>query len=264
MQWSDLRLAWDPAEFGGITQTQMRAAAITIDQDSDIWLPDIQPYNAGEAVASTLEPSVALVFSDGRVYWSRPGILDVLCKFRGLNAFPFHRELRCPIDVGGWMLSGTFQGISLLDGGSTVYDAVANEDSSGSSCAARSSVARSWLTVDRAHSQTPPLIASTTGTPSGTWATSRRSCARSPTRAARTSRGPSSHTTCGSRANRPSSYAAPVHTKSAAVRGGVRMHATRARRSTITTFSCLRSCSRSSRCSPPSCRPTRESASASA
>ena len=67
------------------------------------------------------------------------GILDILCKFRGLNAFPFHRELRCPIDVGGWMLSGTFQGISLLDGGSTVYDAVANEDSSGSSCAARSS-----------------------------------------------------------------------------------------------------------------------------
>ena len=117
----------------------MRAAAITNDQDTDIWLPDVQPYNTGEAVASTLEPSVALVFSDGRVYWSRPGILDVLCKFRGLNAFPFHRELRCPIDVGGWMLSGTFQGISLLDGGSTVYDAVANEDSSGSSCAARSS-----------------------------------------------------------------------------------------------------------------------------
>ena len=41
------------------------------------------------------------------------------------------------------MLSGTFQGISLLDGGSTVYDAVANEDSSGSSCAARTS-AQSW------------------------------------------------------------------------------------------------------------------------
>ena len=73
MQWSDLRLAWDPAEFGGITQTQMRAAAITIDQDSDIWLPDIQPYNAGEAVASNLEPSLALVYSDGTVYWSRPG-----------------------------------------------------------------------------------------------------------------------------------------------------------------------------------------------
>ena len=49
MQWSDLRLAWDPAEFGGITQTQMRAAAITIDQDSDIWLPDMQPYSMQEA-----------------------------------------------------------------------------------------------------------------------------------------------------------------------------------------------------------------------
>ena len=71
MQWSDLRLAWDPAEFE-TSAAQMRAAAITIDQDSDIWLPDIQPYNA-EAVASTLEPSLALVYSDGTVYWSRPG-----------------------------------------------------------------------------------------------------------------------------------------------------------------------------------------------
>ena len=67
----------------------MRAAAITDDQDTDIWLPDVQPYNAGEAISSTLEPSIALVSSDGSVYWSRPGTLDVLCKYRGLNSFPF-------------------------------------------------------------------------------------------------------------------------------------------------------------------------------
>lgn len=77
----------------------------------------MQPYNTGEALASTLEPAVALVWHNGTVYWSRPGILDVLCKFRGLNSFPFHHSLHCPIDVGGWLLSGTFQGISLLNGG---------------------------------------------------------------------------------------------------------------------------------------------------
>ena len=145
MQWSDLRLTWNPADYGNISQMQMRAAAITNDQDTDIWLPDVMPFNTGEAVASTLEPSVAIVWSDGTVYWSRPGILDVLCKFRGLNAFPFHHELRCPIDVGGWLLSGTLQGLKLLDGGfevagsdsstAAVYDTVSSEESSGSSYA---------------------------------------------------------------------------------------------------------------------------------
>ena len=96
MQWSDLRLAWDPAEFGGITQTQMRAAAITIDQDSDIWLPDIQPYNAGEAVASTLEPSLALVYSDGTVYWSRPGARRERLN-RRRRLLPTGRSYRCPL-----------------------------------------------------------------------------------------------------------------------------------------------------------------------
>ena len=39
LRWTDLRLAWDPAEFGGVTQAHMRAAAITNDQDSDILPP---------------------------------------------------------------------------------------------------------------------------------------------------------------------------------------------------------------------------------
>ena len=134
LRWTDLRLAWDPADFGNVTQTHMRAAAITNDQDTDIWLPDVQPYNAGEAISSTLEPSIALVSSDGSVYWSRPGTLDVLCKYRGLNSFPFHNWLGCPIDFGGWMISGTYQGIELLDGGSELYDSEAgSEESAGSS-----------------------------------------------------------------------------------------------------------------------------------
>ena len=136
LRWTDLRLAWDPAEFGGVTQAHMRAAAITNDQDSDIWLPDVQPYNAGEAISSTLEPSIALVSSSGSVYWSRQGTLDVLCKFRGLNRFPSHMSLRCPIDFGGWLLSGTYQGLDLLEDRTEVYDSInGSEESAGSSYA---------------------------------------------------------------------------------------------------------------------------------
>ena len=63
-----------------------------------------------------LEPALAIIYSSGSVWWSRPGILDVLCTFTGLNKFPFSTNLTCPLDIGGWALSGTFQGVSLLDG----------------------------------------------------------------------------------------------------------------------------------------------------
>ena len=51
--------------------------------------------------------------ANGEVYWSRPGILDVLCKFAGLNRFPMDSQLSCDIDFGGWLHSGTFQGVAL-------------------------------------------------------------------------------------------------------------------------------------------------------
>ena len=46
---------------------------------SEIWLPDIQPYNAHESFVSTLEPSPAKVLYDGTVFWSRPGLQSESC-----------------------------------------------------------------------------------------------------------------------------------------------------------------------------------------
>ena len=50
-----------------------------------------------------------LVHSDGRVYWSRTGTLDVLCRFSGLAMFPYDL-LSCPIELGGWIAGGETQG----------------------------------------------------------------------------------------------------------------------------------------------------------
>lgn len=77
----------------------------------------------------TLEPSLARVNSSGTVFWSRPGSLDVMCKFSGLVAFPFD-TLTCRLEVGGWTLSGGQQGIQLEGGG---YAFEAQEATSGSS-----------------------------------------------------------------------------------------------------------------------------------
>ena len=114
MAWQDDRLIWNKDEFGGVDQLHVRAQGIFESDNTGIWLPDIIPYNVGEGIASTLEPSLAIVYSTGRVFWSRPGMLDVLCRFRGINLFPYDK-VHCPINVGGWAYSGWQQGIQLME-----------------------------------------------------------------------------------------------------------------------------------------------------
>ena len=115
MWWSDLRLAWDPAQYGGITEVGFDAAGRSFPQDSEIWLPDVQPYNAVQGLMHSLDPAMAIVTYDGNVSWSRPGILRVMCRFSGLISFPYG-ELSCPIEVGGWRLGGRLQGLTSADG----------------------------------------------------------------------------------------------------------------------------------------------------
>ncbi|CAE7501314.1 acr-16 [Symbiodinium natans] len=127
LAWSDLRLSWDPALYGNITQVHFRTQPPT--KDTEIWAPDVQVYNANEGNAATLDESLATVTSDGSVFWSRPGILDTLCKFSGLVAFPFD-HLSCAMEWGGWSWSGGFQGIMLRGEG---YSESTSEDTAGSS-----------------------------------------------------------------------------------------------------------------------------------
>lgn len=54
---------------------------------------------------------MAVVTSDGMVFWSRPGSLNVLCRFSGLSSFPYD-TLSCPIEIGGWASGGEVQGLS--------------------------------------------------------------------------------------------------------------------------------------------------------
>ena len=66
--------------------------------------------------------------SSGSVFFSRPGMLDVMCKFSGLAAFPYD-SLKCGVEFGGWAYSGAYQGLELNGGGFSF----SQESTSGSS-----------------------------------------------------------------------------------------------------------------------------------
>ena len=117
LSWTDLRLTWDPEEYGGVKFVHVHTdTAPSTSRPGEIWLPDIQPYNAVRGITHTLEPALAKVSHDGSVFWSRTGVLDIMCKFSGLVNFPFD-ILKCQLEVGGWLMSGIQQGVTLTGPG---------------------------------------------------------------------------------------------------------------------------------------------------
>lgn len=110
--WRDPRLAWEPSEFGNVTEV-FYAAHDTVDlEQNEIWTPDFTLYNAREhdGLGNSLESALAHVSSDGSVFWSRPGSLKALCKFTDIINFPNDKPA-CKMEIGGWALSGKYQGI---------------------------------------------------------------------------------------------------------------------------------------------------------
>eukprot|EP00966_Prymnesium_polylepis_P117613 2719203-Prymnesium_polylepis.1 len=106
-RWFDDRLRWDPMAHGRVSTLQFSSPYA---EEPEIWLPDITTYNARQTPDAMYEKSTQTVDHNGQVWWTRPGVLDLLCAFSGLVAFPYD-ELRCVLEIGGWALSGFEQGI---------------------------------------------------------------------------------------------------------------------------------------------------------
>ena len=100
LQWRDDRLKWTPSSYGGLTTVRFKGQHADSMVESEIWVPDIQPYNSATGMFRSLDPSTIKVSSDGDCFYSRPGSLDVSCKFSGLVAFP-RDNLTCAIEFGG-------------------------------------------------------------------------------------------------------------------------------------------------------------------
>ena len=80
--WVDKRLAWNESEHGGISMI-----ALSTSDPQQIWVPDLQPYNSLTSIGDTLSKDTASVYSDGSIFWSRAGLIELMCKFSGLVAF---------------------------------------------------------------------------------------------------------------------------------------------------------------------------------
>ena len=119
MQWTDDRLAWNASEYGGLSTIIVPAGPAQ--DNSEIWIPDIQLYNGEETIMNWEGPFEAFVDAEGSVFYSRPGMLRVLCKYSGLVAFPYD-QLKAIIEFGSWnypeammgLLPGPHKGASMI------------------------------------------------------------------------------------------------------------------------------------------------------
>ena len=127
--WEDPRLSWDTSTWN-ISNTVMIADTDSL-ENSLIWTPDIELYNAARSIKDTLGVKKISVTSDGSVYWSRPGTLEVLCNFKGLSRFPFDR-VSCRMEFGAWSLYGGLQDIILRPSDGGVSWATEGETTDGS------------------------------------------------------------------------------------------------------------------------------------
>mmetsp|Transcript_18259 Transcript_18259/g.51382 ORF Transcript_18259/g.51382 Transcript_18259/m.51382 type:complete len:777 (-) Transcript_18259:171-2501(-) len=101
LTWTDPRLAWNTTEW------EHTSTNIPI---SKLWKPDVSVYNAVTHLQASFTDEDAIVYPSGFVFWSRPGNLQVLCRFSGLVNFP-HDRLQCQFDVAAWVLPASSQGL---------------------------------------------------------------------------------------------------------------------------------------------------------
>eukprot|EP01050_Picozoa_sp_SAG11_P014529 SAG11_NODE_1800_length_4243_cov_4.590734_4_plen_198_part_00 len=137
----DPRLAFQPQCYGGVAQTELQASSGEL-EESRLWTPDVELYNHEQPLwgsASSLGSRLAIVYacsgtphggSCGRVFWSRPGVISALCRFKGLVMFPYE-TLRCELELAAWATDGRAQDIlpRAADGGVNWVDKPATEGS---------------------------------------------------------------------------------------------------------------------------------------
>ncbi|CAG7834688.1 unnamed protein product [Allacma fusca] len=98
--WIDLRLRWNPEEYGNITVLRL--------PPSEIWRPDITLYNSANPIDNLqCSETNILVYNTGKIIWVPPCHYRSHCNL-SLDRAPLD-EQTCPLKFGSW----TFDGYSL-------------------------------------------------------------------------------------------------------------------------------------------------------
>ena len=77
-------IVWNETKYNNITSINLNTNP---DTDKFIWTPDIYLYNTAEKPMSELDYPKANIYSDGSIFWSRPGLIKSTCVFN-LTYFP--------------------------------------------------------------------------------------------------------------------------------------------------------------------------------
>ena len=98
--YSDIK--WNPNNYSNITSLNLNTNP---DLDNFIWTPDIYLYNTAEKPMNELYYTEANVYNDGRIFWSRPGLIKSTCIFN-LTYFPYDQQT-CKLKFGSWSYDST-------------------------------------------------------------------------------------------------------------------------------------------------------------
>lgn len=96
-EWHDHLIKWDPEKWSNVTSISLDTNP---DMDSYIWTPDIFLYNTAEKPMDQLFYTKAKVHSNGRIFWSRPGLIKSTCTF-DMTHYPFDQQI-CYLKFGSW------------------------------------------------------------------------------------------------------------------------------------------------------------------
>ncbi|KAM9818493.1 neuronal acetylcholine receptor subunit beta-3a [Syngnathus typhle] len=104
-EWVDVKLKWNPDEYGGITSTRVPSETI--------WLPDIVLYENADGRFEGSLMTKAIVRWDGTITWTPPASYKSSCTM-DVTFFPFDRQ-NCSMKFGSWTYDGNMVDLVLVD-----------------------------------------------------------------------------------------------------------------------------------------------------
>ncbi|KAK0050928.1 nicotinic acetylcholine receptor subunit type C [Biomphalaria pfeifferi] len=111
-EWTDHRLKWDPAEYGGV-----KVLNIPSDQ---LWKPDLVLYNNADGDFQITLKTKAIVYYSGRIVWEPPAIYKSYCPI-DVEYFPFDIQ-ECFLKISSWTYHGNELDLQHLCNGTAVQD----------------------------------------------------------------------------------------------------------------------------------------------
>jgi len=98
--YSDIK--WNSSNYSNLTSLNLNTNP---ELGNFIWTPDIYLYNTAEKPMNELDYTKANVYNDGRIFWSRPGLIKSTCIFN-LTYFPYDQQI-CKLKFGSWSYDST-------------------------------------------------------------------------------------------------------------------------------------------------------------